>query len=256
VAGQGLARLKAAGIEVAVGVGAAQARRLNGPYLKLLATGRPWVIAKWAMTLDGKLATRSGDSKWISGEASRQKVHALRGRVDAILVGIGTVLADDPLLTARPPGPPGPRTATRIVLDSKGRLPTASQLVQTAAAAPVLLVATAPAPEELTAAGVDCLLLPPQDGRPGIGALLDELGRRRMTNVLVEGGSEVLGSFFDAGEVDEVLVFVAPKLFGGAAARSPVGGLGVERVQQALTLAHWDVEPMEEDVLIHGRRDW
>jgi diaminohydroxyphosphoribosylaminopyrimidine deaminase / 5-amino-6-(5-phosphoribosylamino)uracil reductase len=125
VAGQGAARLQAAGVEVALGLCEAEARRLNAPYLKLLATGRPYVHAKWAMTLDGKIATRTGDSKWISNQASRQRVHALRGLMDAIIAGIGTVLADDPLLTARPPGP---RTAVRVVLDSRGRLPATGQL--------------------------------------------------------------------------------------------------------------------------------
>src|SRR5262249_38708583 len=129
VSGQGVARLRAVGVTVEVGLGEAEARRLNAPYLKLLATGRPYVHAKWAMTLDGKICTRTGDSKWISGEASRRRVHELRGRMDAILVGIGTALADDPLLTARPPGP---RIATRIVLDSRGRLPASAQLVRTA----------------------------------------------------------------------------------------------------------------------------
>src|SRR5262249_38998319 len=139
VAGQGVAMLRAGGVEVAVGLGEAEARRLNAPYLKLLAAGRPYVHAKWAMTLDGKIATRTGDSKWISNEAARQRVHALRGRMDAILVGIDTVLADDPQLTARPPGP---RTPTRIILDSRGRLPSDSLLARSARDVPVLLATT------------------------------------------------------------------------------------------------------------------
>jgi len=144
VAGHGADLLRAAGVVVEVGLGEAEARRLNAPYLKLLATGRPYVHAKWAMTLDGKIATRTGDSKWISNEASRHRVHALRGRMDAILVGIGTALADDPQLTARPPGP---RTPARIVLDSHGRLPPTSLLAQTARTTPVLVV-TAGGPEQ------------------------------------------------------------------------------------------------------------
>src|SRR5947209_6440905 len=128
VAGRGAEVLRAAGVEVALGVCEVEARRLNAPYLKLLATGRPYVHAKWAMTLDGKIATVGGDSKWISGEASRRRVHALRGRMDAIVVGSGTVRADDPLLTARPPGP---RTPARIVLDSKAQISRESQLLRT-----------------------------------------------------------------------------------------------------------------------------
>ena len=178
----------------------AEARRLNAPYLKLLATGRPYVHAKWAMTLDGKIATRTGDSKWISNEASRRRVHLLRGRMDAIIVGIGTVLADDPLLTARPPGP---RTATRIILDSNCRLPADSTLVKTAHDVPTLVAATTAAPPDRVAAlralGCEVLTLPPSDGHTDVERLLVELGRRRFTNVLVEGGGAVLGDFLDAG---------------------------------------------------------
>ena len=253
VAGKGIEVLRAAGLEVVLGVGEAAARRLNAPYLKLLATGRPYVIAKWAMTMDGKIATRSGDSKWISNEASRRLVHELRGRVDAILIGVGTVRADDPLLTARPPGP---RTATRIVLDSRGRLPRTCQLLGTARETPTLIAVT-PAVEnadELTALGCEVLCVPEKDGRPEVNALLTELGGRRMTNVLVEGGASVLGSFLDAGAIDEVQVFVAPKLVGGAGALAPVGGLGVERMADALPLSEWRVKMIEGDVLLHGRR--
>src|SRR5262249_25729599 len=174
-------------------------------YLMRLNTGRPWIHAKWAMTLDGKIATRTGDSKWISNESSRRRVHELRGRMDGILVGIGTALADDPLLTARPAGS---RVATRIVLDSRGRLPVECQLVVTARQVPTL-VAAASAEEEkrraLTAAGCEVLALPGRDGKTDVVALLQELGRqRRFTNLLVEGGAAVLGTFLDAGLIDEV----------------------------------------------------
>jgi diaminohydroxyphosphoribosylaminopyrimidine deaminase/5-amino-6-(5-phosphoribosylamino)uracil reductase len=231
VAGKGATLLRAAGIRVDMGLGEVEARQLNAPYLKLLATGRPYVHAKWAMTLDGKIATRTGSSRWISNEASRQRVHALRGRVDAVVVGIGTVLADDPLLTARPPGP---RTATRVVLDSRLRLPPACQLVQTSRQMPTLVVTTSSAAPErrqaLGALGCAVLVLPEVEGRPAVPALLDELGRRRMTNILVEGGAAVLGSFRDADAIDEVHVFVAPRLAGGAAARTPMAGVGVDQM--------------------------
>jgi diaminohydroxyphosphoribosylaminopyrimidine deaminase/5-amino-6-(5-phosphoribosylamino)uracil reductase len=253
VAGQGVARLRAAGVVVEVGPGEAAARRLNAPYLKLLATGRPYVHAKWAMTLDGRIATRTGDSKWISNEASRRRVHALRGRMDAIIVGIGTALADDPLLTARPPGP---RTATRIILDSNGRLPPTSQLVRTAAQVPTLIVTgdVSAAPEALRASGCEVLALP-GGTRPAVLALLAELGRRRMTNVLVEGGAEVLGSFIDVDAVDEYHVYLAPRLVGGRDARSAVGGTGVAHMADALSLAEWDVERIEGDLYFHGWRN-
>jgi diaminohydroxyphosphoribosylaminopyrimidine deaminase/5-amino-6-(5-phosphoribosylamino)uracil reductase len=255
VAGGGLAILRAAGVEVEVGVGEAAVRRLNAPYLTLLSAGRPHVHAKWAMSLDGKIATRTRHSQWISNAASRQRVHELRGRMDAILVGIGTVLADDPLLTARPPGP---RTALRIVLDSRARLPLESQLVRTAAAVPTLVVVGPKASGAACLALADrrcqVLALPDQDGRPEISTLLTELGRRRFTNLLVEGGSAVLGSFLDAGALDEVHVFIAPRLVGGAAAPTPVAGMGVDHLAEALTLTEWSVERVDDDLYVHGLR--
>jgi diaminohydroxyphosphoribosylaminopyrimidine deaminase/5-amino-6-(5-phosphoribosylamino)uracil reductase len=251
VAGRGSAQLQAAGIEVEVGLCEAEARRLNAPYLKLLATGRPWVHAKWAMTLDGKIATHTGDSKWISNEASRRRVHELRGRMDTIMAGIGTVLADDPQLTARPPGP---RTAARVVLDSKGRLPPTSRLAVSAREVPVV-VATASAPADvlvrLGECGCETLTLPGPDGRVDVDALLAEMGRRRWTNVLLEGGAGVLGSFLDAGAVDEVHVFIAPRLFGGANAPTPMAGRGVAGVADAVRLAVWHFEDVG-DVYVHG----
>src|SRR5205814_494194 len=164
-----------------------EARSQNAPYLKLLATGRPYVHAKWAMTLDGKIATRGGDSKWISNAASHRRVHELRGRMDAIVVGIGTVLADDPRLTARPPGP---RTPLRIVLDRRGRLPLTSQLVRTRDEAPLMVVierAGSALPAELLRRhGCEVLALPTEQASARAARLLlEELGRRRMTNVLV-----------------------------------------------------------------------
>jgi diaminohydroxyphosphoribosylaminopyrimidine deaminase/5-amino-6-(5-phosphoribosylamino)uracil reductase len=252
VAGRGTAILRRAGVAVEVGLLEREARRLNAPYLKLLATGRPYVHAKWAMTLDGKIATRTGDSKWISNEASRRRAHELRGRMDAIVVGIGTILADDPLLTARPPGP---RTPVRIVLDSAGRLPTNCRLLQTVGEAPVLVVTAGARPEQLLHGGAEVLALPGQEGRTDVNALLKILGDRQMTNILVEGGAAVLGSFRDAGTLDEVHVYIAPRLAGGAEARPAIAGQGAEHIQDALALAAWEVEKIEEDILIHGWRE-
>jgi diaminohydroxyphosphoribosylaminopyrimidine deaminase/5-amino-6-(5-phosphoribosylamino)uracil reductase len=253
VAGRGAALLRAAGVTVELGLGEAEARRQNSPYLKLLATGRPQVHLKWAMTLDGKIATHTGDSKWISNEQSRQRVHALRGRMDAVVTGISTVRADDPLLTARPPGP---RTPLRIVLDSRGTLPLSSRLVRTAGEAPVLVVTAGPLPrereEELRGAGCEVYAAAAEGGRPALGPLLDELGRRRLTNILVEGGAAVHGSFLDTGAVDEVHVFIAPRLAGGAGAPTPAAGRGVDRIADALALARWETEPIDGDLYIHG----
>jgi diaminohydroxyphosphoribosylaminopyrimidine deaminase/5-amino-6-(5-phosphoribosylamino)uracil reductase len=255
VAGRGAARLRAAGIVVEVGVGEAAARRLNAPYLKRLRTGRPWVHAKWAMTLDGKIATRTGASKWITGEAARGRVHELRGRMDAVIVGKGTLLADDPLLTARPPGP---RTATRVVLTATGDgMPASCRLLETVDVGPVLVVTTSGAIPRLAgwrARGAEVLELPAHDGTLEIHSVLTELGQRGMTNILVEGGADTLGRFRDAGEMDEIHAFIAPKLLGGARSLTPVGGLGVAGLDEAWSLAEWDMVRVGGDLLIHGLR--
>jgi diaminohydroxyphosphoribosylaminopyrimidine deaminase/5-amino-6-(5-phosphoribosylamino)uracil reductase len=252
VAGGGVQLLREAGLEVHVGLLEAEAQRLNAAYLKLLRTGRPWVHVKWAMTLDGKIATRTGDSKWISGEASRRAVHTLRGVVDAVIVGRGTVVADDPLLTARPPGP---RVATRVVLSASGELPERCQLRNTAREAPVLVCTAAGNEAKLAgwaAAGCEVVPLSAGDSGLSIDAVLTELGRRRMTHVLVEGGAGVLGAVLDARAADEFHVYVAPKLVGGVAAPSPVGGSGVARMAGALAVAEFTATPSGEDVYLHG----
>jgi diaminohydroxyphosphoribosylaminopyrimidine deaminase/5-amino-6-(5-phosphoribosylamino)uracil reductase len=253
VTGEGFRQLREAGVTVEVGLEEAQAKRLNAPYLKLLAQGQPYVHAKWAMSLDGKIATRTGNSKWISNEASRRRVHALRGRMDGILIGIATALADDPLLTARPAGP---RTATRIILDTSARLPVDARLARTAKTIPTLIVcstaASPPQVKKLQEAGCEVLLLEPRGGRLRLTALLEELGRRRLTNLLVEGGSDVLGSFLDKGAIDEVHIDIAPLLIGGAQAKSCIGGLGVEAVAQALRLQDWRIDTNDGDIHVHG----
>jgi diaminohydroxyphosphoribosylaminopyrimidine deaminase/5-amino-6-(5-phosphoribosylamino)uracil reductase len=258
VAGGGFARLTAAGLGVQWGVEETEARFLNAPYLKRLTTGRPFVTAKWAMTLDGKTACQSGDSKWISNPRSRSIVHALRGRMDGILVGIGTVLLDDPELTARPSGL---RCPTRIVLDSTARLPLDSKLAQTARTVPVWVAVSEAAPpdrvEALRRMGVEPI--PVRGGGPiPIPDLLDELGRRGLTNLLVEGGGRVLGSFLDAGEIDAVEVFIAPTLEGGSHAFTPFRGTGVSLMAEALRLSRHRVSVLDGDVSLSGRivRPW
>lgn len=254
VAGRGARELAAAGIEVEVGVLEKEARWLNAPYLKLVETGQPWVIAKWAMTLDGKIATHTGDSRWISSEASRTIVHELRGRVDAIIVGSGTALGDDPMLTARPPGP---RTAARIVVDSQASLSSDSQLVRTAHEAPVIVAAAASATSEnrerLTSDGCEVLSLAGATHADRLQELLGEMGRRRMTNVLVEGGGKLLGSLADGNLIDEVHVFVAPRMIGGQAALSSIGGRGVALVCDALTIERTEWRDSGGDLYFTGR---
>lgn len=251
VAGGGFAQLREAGIECEAGVLEAKARDLLAPYLKLTTTGRPWVIAKWAMTLDGKLATHQGRSQWISCEASREIVHKIRGRVDAIAVGAGTVRGDDPLLTARPPGP---RTPVRIVL---GDLPRGSQLAATAAEIPLVVVADGNDSnidrEWMEEIGAELFCTEVESQAKQVLCLLDELGKRKMTNLLVEGGARVLGQLFDLGAVDEVHAFVAPKIAGGSGAPSPVGGEGVEQMDQALRIFECKIEQVGTDAYLHGR---
>jgi diaminohydroxyphosphoribosylaminopyrimidine deaminase/5-amino-6-(5-phosphoribosylamino)uracil reductase len=251
VAGGGLKVLRDAGLEVRVGLCEAEARRLNAPYLKLLRTARPWVHLKWAMTLDGKIATRTGDSKWISGEDSRRRVHELRGRVDAVVVGRGTVVADDPLLTARPPGP---RVPARVVVSGSGDLPETRQLLATAREAPVIVYTATGNEAKLSgwaAAGAEVVPLAQNDTGLSPLAILDDLGKRRFTSVLVEGGAGLLGSFLDANAADEVHVFVAPKLTGGTGP-SPVGGTGAARMADALRLTGFTAEQSGDDVYLHG----
>jgi diaminohydroxyphosphoribosylaminopyrimidine deaminase/5-amino-6-(5-phosphoribosylamino)uracil reductase len=223
VNGGGIAALQRAGVAVEAGVLQEEALRLTAPFRMLVEHGRPWVIAKWAMSLDGALATGTPEDRWLSSPESRGIVHDLRGRIDGILVGIGTARADDPLLTARPPGP---RTPLRIVLDSAARLPVTSQLVSTAREIPTLAAVGPEAPADriaaLRAAGCEVW----QDGRDDKAArlhgLLHELGRRRQTTLLVEGGPTVLRGFFAAGLVDEVWTFIAPRIVGAATASLPM----------------------------------
>ncbi|HEX6985238.1 MAG TPA: bifunctional diaminohydroxyphosphoribosylaminopyrimidine deaminase/5-amino-6-(5-phosphoribosylamino)uracil reductase RibD [Planctomycetaceae bacterium] len=264
VAGGGVAELRAAGVAVEVGLCGEEARRLVAPFVTLTTLGRPFVHAKWAMTLDGKIASRTRHSKWISNPASRAIVHELRGRMDAIVVGIGTALADDPQLTARPPGP---RTPTRIIVAARGVLPIGSQLVRTACETPVLLATTDRADsgrlQALEAAGVEILRCKPagspRQDKPGgsprvdLAALMAELGRRRMTHVLVEGGSALLGSLFDADLIDEVHVFLAPKLVGGADALPPLAGVGLDRIPETSQLDVPEITVTGGDVYVRGR---
>lgn len=253
VAGGGLDRLRTAGLAVTVGVEEEAARRLNAPYLKRLATGLPFVTAKWAMTLDGRTACATGDSRWISNERSRAVVHEIRGRMDGIIVGIGTALADDPDLTVRPPGP---RVPARVVLDSAGRLPLDGRLVRTAASVPVVVAVAGPAPADRVAAlrraGCDVVTFP-DEARVPVAGLLADLGRRGMTNVLVEGGGEVIGAFLDAGQVDAVEAFLAPVLEGGTHPFTPIRGVGVGRMVEALRLEDPEVRVLDGDVHVRGR---
>lgn len=239
VSGGGAAIMRSRGIAVDVGCCGDEATALAAPFLKLKRAGRPWVILKWAQSLDGKIATREGDSRWISDEASRAHAHRTRGRVDAVVVGVGTVLADDPMLTCRVGRPR--RVATRVVLDAQLRTPSRAALVRTARQAPTWVVCGSTAPSRrraaLERAGVMVVDLPQRDGCIALPALLDFFGAASMTNVLVEGGGRVLGAFADAGLADEVHVYVAPRLIGGAGAVGPLHARGAGAVAEALSFA-------------------
>jgi diaminohydroxyphosphoribosylaminopyrimidine deaminase/5-amino-6-(5-phosphoribosylamino)uracil reductase len=262
VDGNGIAALRAAGLDVEEGLLAEEARDLTAPFRKLVLQKVPWVHAKWAMSLDGKIATSGGASRWISNERSRAIVHHLRGQMDAVLIGSRTAAFDDPLLTARPRGP---RTATRIVLDSKASLAIESQLARTASETPLIVASSPEAPGEnirrLEDAGVEVLRLPTtpaptaggsNEARIDILALLKELGRRNFTNLMVEGGAQVLGSFFDAGQIDEFHVFVAPKILGGLESPGPVAGIGLAEIGLAENLRIRAIERHGDDVYINA----
>jgi diaminohydroxyphosphoribosylaminopyrimidine deaminase/5-amino-6-(5-phosphoribosylamino)uracil reductase len=264
-AGRGLGILRDEGVEVVVADGelAAGARLLNQAFRKHARVGRPWVLFKSAMTLDGKVATRTGDSKWISGEDSRELAHRWRASVDAVVVGIGTALADDPQLTARPDGllaelGEQPR---RVVFDSTARLPPSSQLVAAAAEIPLTVVVSRAAAhadtDALEAAGVQVLLATGENEPARVRSGLDQLGALGVSSVLLEGGPHLAGAFLDAGEIDEIRLFLAPLLLGGSAARDPLEGEGVERISEALRALTFDCESVGEDLLISARlREW
>jgi len=222
-----------------------------------MRTRRPWVMAKYAMTLDGKIATRAGHAHWISGPEARAWVHRLRNQVDAILVGRGTVETDDPRLTTRLPDARSVRHPLRVVLDSRGRAPLTARVFSGALPGRTVVAATDALPRArraaLQARGVDVWALPPDaSGRVSLPALLDALGARGVATLLVEGGPTVLGAFFDAALLHQSHVFVAPALFGGATAPSAIGGQGVARADRAPRLRRLRVERMGDDVLITG----
>lgn len=259
VAGRGVAALRAAGIAVVEGERAEEARRLNAAYFSWVERGRPLVTAKYAMTADGKIATRTGDSRWVSGAAARERVMELRRRSDAVIVGVGTVLADDPQLTARPGGVLAERQPLRVVLDSRARTPPGARLLGRDLPGRALIITTDLAPAAaraaLEAAGAEVAVVPARDGRVDPAAALRLLGERQVTAALVESGGELLAALLAAGLVDRVVAFVAPKLVGGAGAPTPVGGLGLARMADAWRLSHVAWEVVGDDLMLSGDLD-
>ncbi len=259
--GRGLGVLRDDGVAVEVVDGdlAHEARLLNQPFRKHARTGRPLLILKSAMSLDGKVATASGDSQWISGEASRARAHRWRSECDAVAVGIGTARADDPLLTSRVEGVA--RQPARIVFDSEAVLAADSQLVRTATEVPVILVcsraAKRTATEGLRNAGVDVIVASGANEADRAGDALDQIGARDIQSVLVEGGPHLAGVCLDAGHIDEVRIFIAPLLIGGRDSRGAIEAQGAQRVADAVRATTTAVEQIEDDVLISARlREW
>ena len=255
--GRGLGILRDDGVEVVLDDGelADRARLLNQPFRKHARTGRPWILFKSAMTLDGKVATHRGDSKWISGESSRRRAHAWRAECDAVAVGVGTALADDPLLTARIPGVM--RQPRRVVFDSLGRLPLEAQLVRDARRIPLTVVVSRAAPraatDALEAHGADVIVATGENEPARVVSALDQLGAAGIGSILLEGGPRLAGAFLDAGEIDEVRLFLAPLILGGRTARDPLEGEGAEQIADAVHALTLECERIGNDLLVSAR---
>ncbi len=255
VAGNGIRQLEEAGIPVQVGICEEEAKQLNEVFIKYITTQCPFVLLKSAISLDGKIATASGESQWITSEASRLKGHQVRAQVDAILVGVGTVLQDNPALTARLPERRN-EDPIRVVVDSRGRTPLGAKVFNPDSNAGTLIAVTENAPleqiEALKSAGADLLIIEEKEGRVCLSALMRELGRREITSVLIEGGGEINAAALQAGIVDKLMFFIAPKLIGGEDAPGPIGGAGIARLAEAFELHDAKISQIGADFLIEG----
>lgn len=258
VCGQGHRRLAEAGVAVHAGPCGMEATHLNRFFFHHITTGRPYVFAKFAASLDGKIATHTGDSRWITGDAARRRGHRLRHMCDAIAIGASTALTDNPSLTTRLTDVVEPKHPRRVLLDSRGRVPLGVQLFDPALPGRTLVATTEAIPSDhrmaLAARGVDVVVLPATStGQVAIPALLAELGRRNIMSLLVEGGGSLLASFLSAGAVQEVWAFLAPLLIGGDGAPGPVRGAGSAALADALRLHNLTVEHVGDDILVRGR---
>jgi len=256
VSGRGVKRLNETGIKTRIGMCQQEACEINEAYIKHITTGLPFVVAKFAMSLDGKIATRTGDSKWITKEETRRYAHALRHTVDAIMVGVNTVVADNPRLTAKGcggRGGTGRKQPLRLVIDSRGKVPLNSRIFEPPGE--VLLAVVSPFDsakrEQLIEVGAEVVELPARRGSVDIVELLRFLGRRGIVTILVEGGGRLLGSLFDYQLVDKVLAFISPVIIGGCEAVS-VGGNGVDNMAKAPRLTRVDIKTFGDDVLVSG----
>jgi len=255
--GRGISRLRGAGISVRVGLLAQEARALNEPFCKAMTTGLPWVVAKVGQSLDGKIATARGESRWITSPTARRLGHAWRARVDAILVGINTVLRDDPRLTARGGGASRRHHPVKVILDGRLRLPLSARCLSAASPAPTLVATTMsprhPKARALQARGVEIITLPAERGRVPLRRLCRRLAARGLHSVLIEGGGEVLASAFAQRLVDRIDFCVAPILIGGRVAPSALGGIGIPRLADAIRLADVVYRPIGPDLHVEAR---
>jgi diaminohydroxyphosphoribosylaminopyrimidine deaminase/5-amino-6-(5-phosphoribosylamino)uracil reductase len=256
VSGKGLKELQEANIKTYIGEHATDATSINEAYLKYISSRMPFVTAKFASSLDGKIATRSGDSKWVTGEAARRQVQRIRYISDAVMTGANTVILDDPHLTIRlfDKGGTTRRQPLRIVIDSRGRTPPGAQIFREQGSTMLVIDEDLPADikRPLVNAGAELLELPSRDGMLDLKVLLQALAEKEITSVLVEGGGILLGSLFDAGLVDKVVAFLAPIIIGGEEAKPSVAGQGVDRLTDALKLDRVKIERVGEDIMVTG----
>lgn len=251
--GKGMRKLRDAGIDVKLGIMESQAAKLNAPFLKLMQKGLPYVTVKWAMSLDGKIATHAGDSRWISSEESREYVHKIRGQVDGIMVGINTVQRDDPLLTCRIEGGRNPR---RIIIDSNAVLPLNSRLINTIQESELFIAVGSNAPQEriekLRQLGCKIISAGNVNGLVDMKMLFQLLGKMNLTNVLVEGGSRVITSIIEERLADKIMVFIAPIIVGGEGALSSVMGAGITHISESIKLTDIITKRFANDLVVEG----
>jgi len=257
VSGRGKDQLEQKGIRTYLGEDAEEAKEVNEAYIKFITTGLPFITAKFAISLDGKIATRTGNSRWISGPESRKYVHCLRYTSDAIMAGANTVIADDPHLTTRCSGGKGGtarKQPLRVIVDGEGRTPLTARVFNEPGETLLALGRAAKSEERaaFTKAGAEILELPAAEGQVDLGKLLEALGKREITSILVEGGGILLGSLFDQGLVDKVIAFIAPVIIGGAEAKTAVAGRGVDQVAESFRLEGMKVEKLGDDLMVSG----
>jgi diaminohydroxyphosphoribosylaminopyrimidine deaminase/5-amino-6-(5-phosphoribosylamino)uracil reductase len=252
VKGKGISTLRKAGIDVQIGTLEKQCKTLNEAFCKYILVKEPFVILKAAATLDGKIATRNGESKWISNEASRRLVHGVRNEVDAVVVGVGTILKDDPLLTARIRGG---RDPVRIILDSRLRIPEDARVIGVSSSR-TLIATTTLAPrdkiERLEKAGAQVVLVESKNGKVDLRSFLSKLGEMGMMSILVEGGSQINGAFLDGGLIDKLLLFLSPRMMGDPQALGIFRGKGFEHLKEAASIQDIKIRRIEEDILVEG----